>query len=92
VLETLKKQTDGNLICIFGCGGERDKGKRKDMAQVASKIADINFITSDNPRNENPKNIINEISKNSTLIIITHDENNLSMVNNKIKLINGTIV
>ena len=63
VLETLKKQTDGNLICIFGCGGDRDTGKRKDMAQVASKIADINFITSDNPRNENPKNIINEISK-----------------------------
>lgn len=62
-LETLKKQTDGNLICIFGCGGERDTGKRKDMAEVASKIADINFITSDNPRNENPKNIINEISK-----------------------------
>jgi len=63
VLETLKKQTDGNLICIFGCGGDRDTGKRKDMAQVASKIADINFITSDNPRNENPENIINEISK-----------------------------
>ena len=62
-LQTLKKQTDGNLICIFGCGGDRDTGKRKDMAEVASNIADINFITSDNPRNENPKTIISQISK-----------------------------
>ena len=63
VLQTLKKQTDGNLICVFGCGGDRDNGKRKDMAEVASNIADINFITSDNPRNESPEKIIKEISR-----------------------------
>ena len=62
-LQTLKKQTDGNLICVFGCGGDRDNGKRKDMAEVASNIADINFITSDNPRNESPGKIIKEISR-----------------------------
>ena len=62
-LETLKDKTDGRLICVFGCGGNRDAGKRKEMAKVASALADMNFITSDNPRNENPKNIIDEISK-----------------------------
>ncbi|CAM8393024.1 UDP-N-acetylmuramoyl-L-alanyl-D-glutamate--2,6-diaminopimelate ligase [Candidatus Methylopumilus planktonicus] len=63
VLQTLKNQTDGNLICVFGCGGDRDAGKRKDMAEIASNLADINFITSDNPRNESPGKIIKEISK-----------------------------
>jgi UDP-N-acetylmuramyl-tripeptide synthetase len=61
-LQTLKKQTMGNLICVFGCGGDRDTGKRKDMAEIASNIADFNFITSDNPRNESPGKIIKEIS------------------------------
>lgn len=63
VLQTLKNQTDGNLICVFGCGGDRDVGKRKDMAEIASNLADINFITSDNPRNESPRKIIKEISR-----------------------------
>lgn len=63
VLETLKDKTDGRLICVFGCGGNRDTGKRKEMAKAASALADMNFITSDNSRNESPKNIINEISK-----------------------------
>ncbi|MSQ80702.1 MAG: UDP-N-acetylmuramoyl-L-alanyl-D-glutamate--2,6-diaminopimelate ligase [Candidatus Methylopumilus sp.] len=62
-LKTLKDKTDGKLICVFGCGGNRDVGKRKDMAKAASDLADTNFITSDNPRNENPKKIIDEISK-----------------------------
>ena len=63
VLKTLKNRTNGKLICVFGCGGNRDKGKRKDMAKAASELADTNFITSDNPRNENPKQIISEIIK-----------------------------
>ena len=62
VLVTLKDKTDGKLICVFGCGGDRDTGKRKEMAKAASDIADTNFITSDNPRSENPKKIISEIS------------------------------
>ena len=63
VLETLKDKTNGRLICVFGCGGNRDIGKRKDMAKVASDLADMSFITSDNPRNENPQKIISDISK-----------------------------
>ena len=62
-LETLKGKTYGKLICVFGCGGNRDTGKRQAMAKVVSKLADMSFITSDNPRNESPKKIVNEISK-----------------------------
>jgi UDP-N-acetylmuramoyl-L-alanyl-D-glutamate--2,6-diaminopimelate ligase len=62
-LQTLKGKTDGKLICVFGCGGNRDTGKRKEMAIAASKFADMSIVTSDNPRNENPKKIIREISK-----------------------------
>lgn len=62
-LRTLKDQTEGKLVCVFGCGGDRDKGKRKDMAEAASDLADTNFITSDNPRSESPKKIISEISR-----------------------------
>lgn len=63
VLKTLKYRTNGKLICVFGCGGNRDPGKREGMAKAASELADTNFITSDNPRNENPEQIISEISK-----------------------------
>ena len=62
-LGTLKDQTEGKLVCVFGCGGDRDKGKRKEMAEAASDLADTNFITSDNPRSESPKKIISEISR-----------------------------
>ena len=53
---------DARLILVFGCGGERDKGKRKMMGTVAEKFADIVFITDDNPRNEDPASIRNEIA------------------------------
>ena len=62
-LGTLKDHTEGKLVCVFGCGGDRDKGKRKEMAEAASDLADTNFITSDNPRSESPKKIISEISR-----------------------------
>ena len=52
----------GNLILVFGCGGERDKGKRKFMGIVADTFADKVFITDDNPRYENAKNIRKEIA------------------------------
>ena len=61
VLKTSRKLTDGKLICLFGCGGNRDKSKRKIMGAVAEKYSDYCFITSDNPRYENPEDIISDI-------------------------------
>jgi UDP-N-acetylmuramyl-tripeptide synthetase len=63
VLSTLKEQIDlaktsAKLICVFGCGGDRDVGKRPLMGSIASKLADQVFVTSDNPRSENPAAII----------------------------------
>ncbi len=52
---------NSKLICVFGCGGDRDKSKRPIMGHIASDIADFTIITSDNPRTENPTDIINNI-------------------------------
>ena len=52
---------DGNLICLFGCGGDRDATKRPKMATIAEKLADKIVVTSDNPRNEDPDQIISDI-------------------------------
>ncbi len=59
-LETLKPLAD-KVICIFGCGGDRDKSKREAMASVAETFADFVIVTDDNPRTENPKGIIDDI-------------------------------
>lgn len=61
VLEASCALCRGELIVVFGCGGDRDKGKRPLMAKWAEEIADKVYITSDNPRNEDPENIIKEI-------------------------------
>ena len=61
VLQAMKPLCRGRLIVLFGCGGDRDKTKRPRMAQVASRLADIVFITSDNPRSEQPEAIIRDI-------------------------------
>lgn len=64
VLSTLKEHANSKLICVFGCGGNRDKGKRPLMGKVVSNLADIVLITNDNPRNEDPATIIREITAN----------------------------
>ena len=61
VLITLKAQATSKLICVFGCGGNRDAGKRVLMGKVASEIADAVVVTSDNPRDEAPEKIIQDI-------------------------------
>ena len=60
-----KLSKTGKLFLLFGCGGERDKGKRKIMGKIASKLADKVFITDDNPRYECAKSIRDEIASNS---------------------------
>jgi UDP-N-acetylmuramoyl-L-alanyl-D-glutamate--2,6-diaminopimelate ligase len=61
VLETARKLTPGRLITVFGCGGDRDRTKRKPMGEIAGGYSDHVIITSDNPRNEDPLQIIAEI-------------------------------
>ena len=61
ILETLRTFTKNRLIAVYGSGGDRDKVKRAELGRVGTEIADFVVITSDNPRNEDPMTIINEI-------------------------------
>ncbi|MCM1529383.1 MAG: UDP-N-acetylmuramoyl-L-alanyl-D-glutamate--2,6-diaminopimelate ligase [Alistipes sp.] len=61
ILKSVKEYTEGRLICLFGCGGNRDGAKRPKMAAAAAKYADRLIVTSDNPRNEKPEDIISDI-------------------------------
>jgi UDP-N-acetylmuramoyl-L-alanyl-D-glutamate--2,6-diaminopimelate ligase len=63
VLVTLSELTRGRLIVVFGCGGDRDKGKRKSMGQAAAELADFSILTSDNPRTEDPHEILSQIEE-----------------------------
>jgi UDP-N-acetylmuramoyl-L-alanyl-D-glutamate--2,6-diaminopimelate ligase len=61
VLEALRAHTEKKLICVFGCGGDRDPGKRPLMAKAAEKWADQIILTNDNPRHENPQSIAEQV-------------------------------
>lgn len=61
VLRSLRPATKGRLICVFGCGGDRDRLKRPIMGRIAAENADFVILTSDNPRTEEPESIIDEI-------------------------------
>ena len=66
VCTALREIVKNRLIVVFGCGGDRDKTKRPRMGKVATELADFVFITSDNPRSENPVDIIKDIKKGIT--------------------------
>jgi len=66
VLKALRAVSSNKIILVFGCGGNRDRGKRSKMAQVACELADYSIVTSDNPRNEEPMAIIEEIKTGFT--------------------------
>lgn len=63
ILKAVKSYTKGKVICVFGCGGDRDKTKRPIMGEIAGSNAAYTVITSDNPRTENPKEIVKEIEE-----------------------------
>ena len=61
LLGTLKEYNPHRLVCLFGCGGNRSRDRRFEMGEVSGKLADLTIITSDNPRNEEPQAIIDDI-------------------------------
>ncbi len=66
-LREMNAGTDGKLYCVFGCGGDRDRGKRPMMGRIAEKFSDFCIVTSDNPRSEDPASIIGEVTSEMAL-------------------------
>ena len=77
VLGAVKEMVKGDLVCVFGCGGDRDRTKRPLMGTIASKICDKVIVTSDNPRGEEPEEIIEHIKKGMS------EYNNYSIIINR---------
>jgi UDP-N-acetylmuramoyl-L-alanyl-D-glutamate--2,6-diaminopimelate ligase len=78
VLQAVRAHTRGRLWCVFGCGGDRDRGKRPLMGEVASRLADRVIVTDDNPRSEDPTGIVAEILRGVApgrqgRIVVEHD-------------------
>ena len=63
ILGSAKAYTAGKVICVFGCGGDRDSAKRPKMGEVAGRLADYTIITTDNPRTEEPEKIVLQIEE-----------------------------
>ena len=63
ILSAVKSYTRGRVISVFGCGGDRDSGKRPIMGEISGRIADYTIITSDNPRTEDPQKIVDQIEE-----------------------------
>jgi UDP-N-acetylmuramoyl-L-alanyl-D-glutamate--2,6-diaminopimelate ligase len=63
VLQVLRSTTNGRLIAVFGCAGERDRNRRDGMGRAAADLADFAFLTNEDPRSEDPDAIIDEIAR-----------------------------
>ena len=63
ILQSAKEYTLGKVICVFGCGGDRDSRKDQLWEKLLEKLADYTIVTSDNPRTEEPEEIVKEIEK-----------------------------
>ena len=80
ILQAVKIYTRGKVICVFGCGGNRDEAKRPVMGEIAGRVADFTFITTDNARNEEPKKIAEQIeagikkTKGKYLVVLDRKE------------------
>jgi UDP-N-acetylmuramoyl-L-alanyl-D-glutamate--2,6-diaminopimelate ligase len=61
ILKNVREFTSGKLLCVFGCGGDRDRTKRPIMGEIGTELSDYAIITSDNPRSEDPNSILKEI-------------------------------
>jgi UDP-N-acetylmuramoyl-L-alanyl-D-glutamate--2,6-diaminopimelate ligase len=85
-LQALRKHTRSKIWCLFGCGGDRDQGKRPMMAALAETLADQVVVTSDNPRSEDPQAIIEEIRQGFT------KEDRVSVMEDRAKAIEAVIV
>ena len=75
-LHALRRHCSGSLWCVFGCGGDRDAGKRPLMAEIAERFADKVLLTDDNPRSESPEHIVSQMlngMKNPKNAIVLHD-------------------
>jgi UDP-N-acetylmuramoyl-L-alanyl-D-glutamate--2,6-diaminopimelate ligase len=73
------KNKKAKLICIFGCGGDRDQDKRAFMGKIATELSDETIITSDNPRNENPCSIINEIASGAGINYLVEENREVAI-------------
>jgi UDP-N-acetylmuramoyl-L-alanyl-D-glutamate--2,6-diaminopimelate ligase len=82
VLSSVKQFCKGRLIAVFGCGGDRDPVKRPIMGRIGAELADIAIVTSDNPRSENPADIIDDILKG-----IPENRKNVTVIENRVKAI-----
>lgn len=61
VISSVRETTNGRIIAVFGCGGDRDKTKRPKMGKIVGDLADVAVVTSDNPRSENPQLIVDDV-------------------------------
>ncbi len=86
ILRAVKSYTRGRVICVFGCGGDRDPFKRPMMGEISGRLADITYITTDNPRSEDPAKIIGEIEEG-----IKKTKGEYKMVQNRKKAIEQAI-